>query len=415
MASLTTFYRSQLFVPFLIVFVDVLGMGITIPVMPLYAQGELGASAFEVALTATVFFAAQMLAAPLLGQLSDRVGRKPVLVLSQLGTCAALIMSGAAPALWVLFAARVLDGVTGGNVTVVQAHISDISAPQDRARSMGVVHAAFGAGFMFGPALGGVLGAELGPRVPFFVAACLSVLTIALTIFKLKESHPPAAQEPSDAPAPRKSLSGVYALSSMGELASLPGMAPLLLIGFAIQLAMFCFQATWVLWAERVLFAGYEPRAVQHWMGAVFTLVGTVGVLTQAFIVGPAVRRFGERTLIAFGLTARGVASVVMASWPLLLPTMLVLIFPPMGNGLAQPSLIALVTYVLPPARRGEGMGMLAAVEGFGRVLGPMLSGVLFERVSPGAPMMVAGVLSWLIALLALRLPARAAQTAAAS
>ncbi len=391
------FLRSPLFPAFLIVFVDVLGMGITIPVMPLYAQGELGATAFEIALTATVFFAAQMIAAPILGQLSDRMGRKPILVLSQLGTLTALVMSGAAPGLWMLFVARALDGFTGGNITVVQAYIADISEPRDRARSMGVIQAAFGAGFMFGPALGGVLAAELGPRVPFFVAAGFSALSITITLLKLKESRSLQARQHAKATTTHRG-------ADLLHLARLPGVPPLLAIGFGMQLALFCFQATWVLWAERELFAGYSGKHVQHWMGVIFTWVGLVGVMTQAFVVGPAVKRFGEHALIAFGLTLRGIASMTMSLWPILVPTLCVLVLPPLGNGLSQPSLIALVTYALPKEQRGQGMGVLAAAEGIGRVLGPLLSGVLFDRISAGAPMLCAALLSWMIAAAALRL-----------
>src|SRR3990170_1095755 len=177
-SRIAQFVRSPRFPIFMIVFVDVLGLGITIPVLPLFAQNQLGAEAAQITALTSVYFVAQFFASPWLGRLSDRFGRRPVLILSQGGTLAALLLTGFAPAIWLMYLARVIDGLTGGNITVAQAYLSDITDEHNRARGLGIVNAAFGLGFVFGPAFGGVAASFFGPRVPFFVAACVSLTTI---------------------------------------------------------------------------------------------------------------------------------------------------------------------------------------------------------------------------------------------
>ena len=159
--------RSPRFPIFMIVFVDVLGLGITLPVLPLFAQNQLGAEAWQITTLTSVFFAAQFFAAPVLGRWSDRLGRRPVLVVSQAGTLAALLITGMAPSIFVLYLARLIDGATGGNISVAQAYLSDITDERNRARGLGTVNAAFGLGFVFGPAFGSLIAASFGPRVPF--------------------------------------------------------------------------------------------------------------------------------------------------------------------------------------------------------------------------------------------------------
>src|SRR5688572_8950129 len=171
-----SFFRSPLFPIFMIVFVDMLGVGITLPVLPLYAQSEFTATPTQITLMASIYFMAQFLATPRLGRLSDRMGRRPVLILSQAGTLLALLLSGSAMSLYVLYVARVIDGITGGNISVAQAYLSDITDERNRARGLGLVSAAFSAGFIFGPAFGALVAAQLGPRAPFFIAAGISAL-----------------------------------------------------------------------------------------------------------------------------------------------------------------------------------------------------------------------------------------------
>ncbi len=401
------FIRSPLFAIFLIVFVDVLGIGITVPVLPLFAKDELGASAFQIGLLPTVYFIVQTVAAPWLGRLSDRIGRRPVLIVSQLGTLMALLMSAWAPTLVWLLAARALDGLTGGNVSVAFAYVGDVSKPEERARSIGVIHAGFGAGFMFGPAIGGYLGGLYGPRVPFLAAAAVSLVSIMLSLFRLKESRRPQSLPPVSAPSAvsneNPSPSAPRRLS-FGEIASLPGVPRILVIAFFTQLALLCFTSMWVLWADATVLSSFEKSAQQKLVGQVFTVLGVFQLITQALLVGRLVNSIGEKKMITLGLVTRGAAWAVMALVPSLGVMFLCLPFASFGSGIAQPALMALLTFAIPPHMRGQAIGVLAAAESTGRMLGPLVAGLLFEAVAPGAPIIVAGGISVFAALIALTL-----------
>src|SRR5919202_1980193 len=187
-SGIVNFLRSPRFPIFMIVFVDVLGLGITMPVLPLFAQNQMGAQAWQITIMTSIYFASQFVASPVLGRLSDRVGRRPVLIASQAGTLTALLMTGLAPSLAFLYLARVIDGLTVGNISVAQAYLSDVTDEQNRARGLGLVNAAFGLGFIFGPAFGGLVASAYGPRVRFFLAAGFWLVTISLSTFPFKES-----------------------------------------------------------------------------------------------------------------------------------------------------------------------------------------------------------------------------------
>lgn len=412
------FLRSPLFPIFMIVFVDVLGAAITIPVLPLYADGVFDASPTQVSWLIGTFFVAQMIGSPLLGRLSDRVGRRPVLILSQMGTCLALLLSGSAPllgitsapgwlmsllgsaspALLVLFAARALDGLTGGNVSVAQGYLTDITEPSQRARGLGIINAAFGSGFIFGPAFGSLIAARFGPNVPFFVAACVSVITISLSIFLLPESLTPErrakmAQE-REVMAAISARAGAVEKGSIFDLVRLPGVALILMIAFGGQLAFFFFQTTFVLWMAAVPLAGHDTDYVQQTVGGIMTLVGIGGVATQLWLVGVLVRRWGEKALVIIGTALRGLAWAIIPLSPVLAISIMTAPLISMGAGLALPSLMALLTYAVPSERRGQAIGVAEAVQNIGRITAALLGGVLFERLAPGAPMLTAAGIS---------------------
>jgi DHA1 family tetracycline resistance protein-like MFS transporter len=386
------FLRSPLFAIFLIVFVDVLGVGITVPVLPLFAQDELGAGAFEIGLLSTIYFVVQAFAAPMLGRMSDKFGRRPVLIFSQGGTLLALLLSAWAPSLLWLFVARALDGLTGGNITVAFAYVGDVSKPEQRARSMGVISAAFGAGFMFGPALGGFLGGLYGPRVPFLTAACVSLITITLSVIRLKEPEK-LAVAPGIPP---------LAKMSFAQVLKRPGVMRLITIGFFTQLAMLCFTSMWVLWADAVVLTDYDKGAGQQMVGWVFAVLGLFQLTTQAVIVGPLVKWLGEKRMVTLGLFTRGVSWIAMASAASIGFVFATLPTAAIGSGVAQPAMMALLTFSVPPHVRGQAIGVMSTCESIGRMSGPLLAGVLYNRVAPGAPIMVAGLLSLVASALAL-------------
>jgi len=403
------FLRSPHFPIFMIVFVDVLGVGITLPVLPLYAQGEFHATPSQITLMTSVYFAAQFLASPQLGRLSDRYGRRPILIISQAGTFLALLMSGAAPALFWLFMARVIDGLTGGNVSVAQAYLSDTTTAQNRARGLGLVSGAFAAGLIFGPAFGALAARQFGPRVPFFIAAVVSALTVTLTWRLLPESLTPETRAANalKAAARQSAQPPGWRNSNWAGVLRLPGMPALVFIGFLSQLSFFSFQSTYVLWSEKVLFPTRDPAFVQEAVGYMLTFVGLVGIITQFWLVGPLVRRFGERPLVIAGAAVRGLGWAVMALLPTLPVVLVVLPLIPFGGNVAVPALLALLTYLAPTDQRGFAIGLMESIQGLGRIAGPLVAGRLFESLHPSAPLMFAAIASLATVVAALQIRAQ--------
>ncbi len=381
------FLRSPRFPIFMIVFTDVLGLGITIPVLPLYAKNELGAAAWQITSLTSVYFAASFLAGPLLGRLSDRFGRRPVLIASQAGTLAALLITGFAPGFFLLYVARLIDGFTGGNISVAQAYLSDITDERGRARGLGLINAAFSLGFVFGPAMGSGLAAFFGPRVPFFVAAGIALLTVLLSTFLLPESLTPERRQ-----AARIQTSGPA--KSNWQLLRQPSLALLLLIVFGVNLGFFAFQTVYVLWLERLVFPGQPETLVQQAVGAILTAVGLFGVVAQTWLVGPLIRRFGEKHLAIFGNLTRSLAFVGMALFPSLATVIIGIPLISIGGGVALPALIALLTFTAPPGDRGRVIGLNQSASALGNIAGPLLAGFLFDNVHPNAPMWMAGLVT---------------------
>lgn len=397
LARLAGFIRSPRFPLFMIVFVDTLGVGITMPVLPLYAKNTLGAVAWQITAMTSVYFAAQFLAAPWLGRLSDRFGRRPVLIVSQAGTLSALLLTGAAPALAWLYVARVIDGLTGGNVSVAQAYMSDISDERNRAQGLGTVQAGFGLGYVFGPAFGGLAASYFGPRLPFFIAAGVSVCTVLLSIFLLPESLPRERrqrEEHAHAAQPTRSL----------DLLRQPALLILLAVAFLAQVAFFSFQTIHVLWAEQVVLAGLPDELVQRAVGGVLTLVGLCQIGVQFGLIGPLVRRFGEARLVVAGRVIGATAFGMMALFHNPVVWVLSIPFVALGNGISLPTMIALLTYAAPPGRRGQVIGLQQSFASAGSVVGPLLTGWVFQTYFPNASMITACVLMALTALIALNI-----------
>jgi DHA1 family tetracycline resistance protein-like MFS transporter len=386
---LRNWLRSPLIPIFLIMFVDFLGLGITIPVLPVFAKGEFGASAFQVTLIFSVYFLMQFIASPQLGRLSDRIGRKPVLFISQAGTLGAFLISGVAPSLIFLFLARGIDGLTGGNISVAQAYLSDVTDEKTRARGLGIVTAAAGSGLMFGPAFGALLAAEFGPRLAYFAAAVISLITILITYFRLPESLT------SEGQTHRNRSGGKHQANPMPILRT-PGIPLLMIIACSGPLSFFAFQSIFVLWSEQTIFVGYETRLFQQTVGWILAYVGLMGIITQAFLVKPIVQRFGENWMVTGGLLVRSLAFILMSLLPLISVVILTVPLIAFGTGLFIPGLIALLTYRVPPKERGLAIGLSEAAQGLGRIAGPLISGWLFDNIDPSSPMIFAGIVGLL-------------------
>jgi DHA1 family tetracycline resistance protein-like MFS transporter len=383
--------------------IDLIGFGIVLPILPQYAE-RFAVSATTIGVMVASFSVAQLIAAPVLGKLSDRIGRKPLLILSLFGTAAGSLLTGVAGSVWVLFLGRVVDGASGASVSVAQAAAADLAPPQDRARLMGLLGAAFGVGFVVGPALG-ALGAHFGgPQFPFFIAAAISFVNAVVAIKRLPETSPSAAGAHGQAAddAERIAATGIDG-PGIAEPAHLArphaaGMdtadAPdattivrLIVVAFVGMVAFSGFEATFSLLGQARF--GFEMAST----GAVFTVIGLALVLVQVRIIGPVNDRLGELNTLRFGLAANAIGFVALSldgGWATLVPALAFLV---LGQGLLTPTLSASVAGRA-GAQRGEWLGWQQSAGGLARVIGPIVAGALFEHAGVGVPYVVAAVLA---------------------
>jgi DHA1 family tetracycline resistance protein-like MFS transporter len=363
---------KRLFTILLIVFVQMLGAAMALPILLLYAQRQFQVRPEVNALLLSSFFAAQFLAGPIIGRLSDKYGRIPVLIISQIGTVISFIMIGAAPNVAILFVARILDGITGGNIIVAQAYITDITPPEKRTESLGYIFAAFGLGFIFGPALGGILSAVFGPRIPFFMAAVAAAVTVVLTWRTLTESLTPE-QRMKNRMARGNGLSPAQILRNTPLLA-------VLLIAFVGQFALGLLQATFALYGDAVLFADYSERIVDIGIGVLLATVGLSQFLTQTVILRRVLPRFGEVNLVIIGGLVRSVGMFFFAAattpW-LGLPGS---VFFAMGMGMMMPPLQSLSTRTVSDEVRGGVLGLYQSTVSLATIFSTALGGIIFAQ-----------------------------------
>ena len=364
--------------------IDLVGFGVVFPILPLYARRFHVSSATATGLV-SAFAAASFLFSPIWGRISDRIGRKPVLVLSLAGTCVGSLLTGLAGGIALLYVGRVIDGISGASVSVAQAAVSDVATPEQRARLFGLLGAAFGIGFVAGPALGAL--AELaGPRVPFYVAAALAGINCLVAIRRLPETH-----HPGDRIQPAHE---VRSRNPLAALAGGRGVGTLIGVAFGALMAFSAFEATFALFGQRRLGFGVGSSA------AVFAAIGLVIVGVQGGLVHQVVTRIGETATLQAGLLIDTVGLLVLAfahTWLGLVPALLALT---VGQGLVQTTMSSTLAGRADPARRGEVLGAQQSAGGLARVVGPLLGGVLFQRVGPGAPYVVGAAVMAVVLLL---------------
>ena len=387
---------------FLIVFVDLVGFGLIIPLLPFYAE-RFGASPQVVTVLLAIFSLMSMISAPLWGRISDRIGRRPVLMASMLAAALAYLLMGFAGALWMLFAARAFAGLCAGNIAAAQAYIADVTPPENRARGMGMIGAAFGLGFIIGPALGGIVaGNDLATadlRTPGLIAAGLSFAAFLGVVLLLPESLPAAVRA-------RPSRSRLMILRSVLHR---PVLARLFAVFFVVILAFAGMESTFAMWAMRQY--GWGPAQI----GYVFTYVGLLSAAMQGGLIGPLSRRFGEEWLLLSGLALIALGLLMLPFAGTLPPLLLAVSALAIGMGAMQPSLNSLISRRAGAEEQGEVMGLAQSVGSLARVLGPISAGALFEgfgRHSPyfwGAALVACAlILSWRFA----RTPVTAATAA---
>lgn len=369
-------------------FLDLVSFGIVIPVLPFYAT-HFGAAAWMVTLLSTGYSAAQFVMAPVLGRLSDRHGRRPVMLISIAGSVAAMLTLGFAQALWMVFLARIISGVCNANVSTAHAYVADRVPPAQRARYMGMMGTAVGLGFIFGPSIGGLLSRPDLPELPFLVGAGLSAVNWLMAYFWLPESHRPA--HVAGPAAPRASL-----LRALGDREFWrTQLGVLVLVSFGFFIAFAAMESTFALYTE----AAFSWTARET--GKFFSLVGVVIVLVQGLVVGRAVSSFGERRTLITGLCllATGFAGAAVMPFGWLLP--IVAVFIAGGNGLIMPSLNALISRNSTSETQGMNIGLTQSAGALGRIVGPMIAGGMFEAVAPAAPMASAAAMAACVAFVA--------------
>ena len=351
---------------------DLVGFGIVVPILGRYAE-RFGASGLEVGLLFASFSLAQLVFAPLLGRLSDRIGRKPVIMISLLGTAVGSFVTGAAGALWVLFLGRILDGASGASVAVAQGAVTDLAPLSERPRLLGLLGAAFGVGFVVGPALGG-LASLGGEHIPFFVAGTVALINAIVAWRRLPETRPADVRQ-----AARDA-----AKSDTKAKVRLWGLA---VAGFSAIVAFSGFEATFS------LLAGDRFRLTEGGVAAIFVGVGVVLVAVQGGLIRPINAKLGTQRSLQVGLVLNSAGLIVLSgaeNWTLLIVALALLT---VGQGLVTPNLSSLVSGRVPDHRRGEALGFQQGVNAFGRVAGPAIAGVLYDHVSIGSPYLVGGAL----------------------
>jgi MFS transporter, DHA1 family, tetracycline resistance protein len=364
--------RSPIVPIFLIVLVDIMGLTMLMPLLPFYAR-SFGASAGQVGALLSVYALCSLISGPPLGSLSDRFGRKPVLLASQLGTFLGLLLMASATSLWMVFAARVIDGFTAGNITVAQAYISDVSRPSERAKAFGLLGVAFGLGFLVGPASTAFVASHFGDRAAVLAAAGLSLTSLIATLTILPRHPPKPEPEPGqpDLPAPRRPA--VFDLGIYGDYFRRPAVAPLLWQFLASQLSFGIFFGGFALYAERRF--GMGTTGVSY----LLAYAGLLGIFVQGYLVQRMVKSFGESRMLVVGFLA-AMSSMAMLAMAWSVAGVYAAITALAFTGFLRPVIASLISKRTSPLEQGAAMGVTQSLSSISQIIGPLLAGFLIDR-----------------------------------
>src|SRR5215203_2345103 len=352
--------RSPLFVLFLTVFIDMVGFGIIIPVLPLYAE-YFHASPIAIGWLTGIYSGMQIIFTPILGKLSDQFGRRPVLMLSLAGTAIGFVMMGLAHSLTLLFAARIVAGITGGNISIPQAYIADVTTPETRSKWMGMIGAAFGLGFTFGPMIGGLM-SRVSYSAPFYFAAVLAALNVVLLYFILPESLPKKHRATPYEDAP---MTEVFRHGNGRMFGTVVATYFFLVAGFTIMTTLFA------LFTERRF--GYDAHA----NGYLFGFIGIITVIVQGGLIGKMVSIFGERALARLGLFLTTASLLLLPFCSNLALLLVACVGLSLGTGFASPPLNGLASQMIDQSWQGRALGVMQSAGSTARLLGPLLGGWL--------------------------------------
>lgn len=344
--------NKPLAIIFFIIVINLIGFGIIIPLLPFYAE-RLGASELTIGILFSSFSIAQLIASPFIGFLADRLGRKPVLIVSLIGTAISFALLAVAQSLWLLFLARILDGISGGNITIARTYIADLLEEKDRSKGYGLIGAAFGIGFIAGPLLSGFL-VTLSLSAPAWVATALALLACFATAVWLPETLRKAKEE-------RRSFWQDFA-----ALSKLPNLRFLLILNFLMWAAFSVYQTTFALFVSRRF--SFSPEYVSYSIA----FVGVLGVITQGWLVRIIVPKIGEKKALVLGLLLSGLGLGIAAFAPTPVLFLLCLIPSAIGNGMAVPSLLSLLSTQAPMTLQGSLQGINGSIESLSRIVGPI-------------------------------------------
>lgn len=372
--------KKALPILFAIMFLVMVGFGIIIPVIPFYAE-EIGANPTELGLLMAVYSFMQLLFAPVWGRVSDRIGRKPVMLIGILGLALSFFLMGLSTELWMLFAARIIGGtLSAANMPTAMAYVADITSEEDRGKGMGIIGAATGLGFIFGPAIGGIF-AENSLTVPFYLAGTFSLITFFFVLFVLKESLPPEARQAQHEKG--RNLNFSDALQGSSSI--------LFLLQLFVSLSLAGLEATYAYFAAEKAGLGTAQ------LGYIFMIMGLFQAAIQGGLIGRMTKKFGEGVVIQLGIVISAIGfGLVLLTTNFFTAALFLTIFG-IGNGLIRPSVSSLLTKTS-DSGHGSATGMLSSFDSLGRIIGPPLGGWLFS-ITIGLPYL-SGILLSLVALL---------------
>ena len=364
--------NKRLFSIILVVFIDLLGFSLILPLLPYYAE-TFKANQTVTGILIASYALMQLIGAPILGRLSDRFGRRPILLISVFGTFLGFLLLGFANALWMLFASRILDGLTGGNLSVAQAYISDVTDEKSRSKGLGMIGAAFGLGFIIGPVTGGLL-SQWGYAVPAFAAATISFINLILIYTWLPESLTEEKRSQMTEKKPAVTLQALLVAFQR------PFTGSILITRFFFGLAFAIFQTIFSLYA----LAKFNLTARDT--GFVLTYVGVLSVIVQGFLVGRLTSRYREDVLITASVVLMGISLLGWAFAPSVFWLYVIMTPTALSGGLLNTLLSSTLTKAVAPQEIGGILGLSAAVESTTRIIAPLLGGVLLQQIGTWAP-----------------------------
>jgi MFS family permease len=381
--------RRALIVLFAIVFINLVGFGLVVPLLPFFGE-SLKAEAWQVALMFSAYSIGQFFAEPFWGRLSDRIGRKPVLLITVCANAVGYLMLAFVPNIWMAIAVRLFTGLGAGNVSTVQGYVADVTPPEKRAGRMGLIGAAFGAGFIAGPGLSGILVQEdmgrLGYQLPIFAACGLAVLAALGVLLFLKESLVKSATPPERTPF----------LGGVRDAAANPVISRVIVVTLIYMAGFSGMESTFGLWTG----ARYDWGARE--VAFAFMAVGIVSVISQTAVTGRLARRFGESRVLAGGCLLFGVGLLGQMFSPGAWFVTVAMIVGGFGMAMTMPNISAMISKASPPDRQGAMLGLNMAASSSGRIVGPIVAGAMFSGLGHDWPLAVGAALMVPAAIMAI-------------